>query len=179
MDNIITALTEQMVPFDYFVSIVVCASAIIGLYRGFFRELFSLLAWLASIWSSWFYYPAMVLALTPYISDPFIVPAAVISLFFLFLILFTSIARVLEHFVTLCGLSFLNRPLGVAFGAVRGVAVGFIILSILMVSPMREELWLHQSMTHRHFGEKASRFLDSMTKGRYSNIPSEFLSQGV
>ena len=38
---------------DYLIVGVIAVSAVIGLFRGFFPELISLLSWIVAIWSGW------------------------------------------------------------------------------------------------------------------------------
>lgn len=164
-----------MTVFDYAIAAIIAISFFIGIYRGFFRELFSLIAWLASLWCSWTYYSAIVIYLTDFVPESFIVPVAVSCLFFIFLAVFTVLARILEVIFNFIGLGLLNRPLGAAFGTIRGGAIGFLVLSLLMISPFKDKLWLRQSLTHYYFSKDAAGFLDALTKGRYGKIPLEFL----
>lgn len=165
--------------FDLLNLSLICCSSVLGLIRGFFRELFSLLAWMGALWNSWIYYPAMTLYLTPYLPDPLIVPASVSLLFFIFLSILTVVARLLEFIFSFIGLGLLNKPLGFSFGALRGFVIVFVLLGILMASPLEKEKWLLQSQTHHWLSDKAKKTLDSITRGRYSRIPEEFFPEAA
>lgn len=160
--------------FDLLNIALILGSSILGVLRGFFRELFSFLAWTGALWSSWIYYPAMTLYLTPYVADTFVVPASVSALFFIFLSVFTVVARLLEFIFSFIGLGLLNRPLGLSFGALRGIVMVFVLLALLMASPLEKENWLVKSQTYSWLSPSAKKTLNSITRGRFSRIPGEF-----
>src|SRR5262249_37977751 len=49
----------KMVTLDYIVLAVVLVSAIVGAFRGFLREVFSVISWILAIWLAWKYAPVL------------------------------------------------------------------------------------------------------------------------
>ena len=55
---------------DYVLAVLVAASTIISLFRGFFREAMSLATWVVALWLAWQLGPVLAAALTGMVEDP-------------------------------------------------------------------------------------------------------------
>lgn len=128
---------------------VVLTSVAVGMYRGFFRELLSLLAWLASLWVSWSYHLQLSALVASYLPPSLVVPASMSALLFVSLAACTLVARVVETLLGLAGTAIINRPLGVAFGLTRGGVILVVVTSIFFSSPMKHFPWFQQSLTYQ------------------------------
>lgn len=110
---------------DYVFVLIVLASLVAGLVRGFVRESISLLAWLIGLWVAWHY--AYLLA--PYLGGALGAPglrewvARVLLLVALLLLgaMLGSLVAYLVH--RAAGLAATDRLLGLLFGAIRAVVV--------------------------------------------------------
>jgi membrane protein required for colicin V production len=116
---------ESINTLDIVILAVVGISAIVGLFRGFVREVLSLAAWAGAAWIALtFHEPAKALVLRV-IDDPqWAGILAGAGLFILALILFMVIAGFLSRGVkrtTMLGPA--DRTLGLVFGVLRGVVV--------------------------------------------------------
>lgn len=128
---------------DYFILIVITASTLISLLRGFISEAISLVTWIiAAVVAFKFSHP---------LSDKFagMIHSSslrfVISFIILFLIILI-VGSIINHFLGLMirssGLSGTNRVLGMVFGFARGVLlIAIFILFAGMTSLAREPWW--------------------------------------
>lgn len=124
----ITCLTILIIP------------ALIGLYRGFLRSIFRIVAWILGIVGSY----CSHLFLSDIIIDNFDISsgvAKIIALILGFVIPFT-IAQLVGHFLhTAVSHSFISKPnriLGALFGIIKGLVVCFLLLSIMHILPLKE-----------------------------------------
>lgn len=144
---------------DYFMLVIIGLSFFLGLYRGFFKEFFSLLSWSGSLAGSWYYYEAFAVYLQPFVPLPLLTISSMTLLFFLFLALFTILAKALTVLANALGLSVLKQPLGAAFGILRGGVINFLFLAALLISPVKDESWVTESLVYEHFSDEALSFI--------------------
>ena len=136
--------------FDLVMIAIVLSSSFIGAYRGFFRESLSSLAWVFSLWLSWNFYPVFIEVLEPYLLASLVTPASISLFFFISLAFCTLVARLIERLFSFTGLRVINRPLGVAFGAMRGVVILVIVINIIFSSPINKYSWFRKSLTYQY-----------------------------
>ena len=122
---------------DGLVLVVVGISLIIGLFRGFLREVASLAVWVGGIWLVLHYLPIIQLFLTHWISSSMLQYVAIV-LGALIGILVSSwlLSKIFRAVLRTAGMGFLDRILGLVFGFVRGVLVVsflFVIMSVVGV----------------------------------------------
>jgi membrane protein required for colicin V production len=121
---------------DYLIIVVLVASMLLGLVRGFVREAIAVLAWLCGIWLGWRYAPLIEPALGGMLDKPpastwvsrAIIVVAVLLIGWL-------ISSILGYFLRHSGLSvMIDRLLGMLFGFVRGgvVVAVFVLLAQLV-----------------------------------------------
>ena len=116
---------------DYFFIFIVALSLVVGCYRGFTRELFSLVGWIFA-----FYFANLFsgnfLKFVPFDFGEhinFIIIYMII--FIIILLLATFLASLLNKLIKNIGLGFLNIIMGSIFGFMRGVLISFVIIFLV------------------------------------------------
>lgn len=109
---------------DYSVFAVILLSALMGLVRGFTREVLSLISWAGAVTSTLMFWPLVQHVARQYIDHPMLADGAtILVLFVLFLVLFSLISYFLSNLVRQSMLGGVDRSLGTLFGVFRGMAV--------------------------------------------------------
>ena len=106
---------------DIIVIIFIIISCIMASYRGFVKELFSMICWIGAIFTAFYVYPNLKIEVELYFKNKVIIDA--ISFLIPFLItLFVSniISKWLSPKFSLPGLLFFDKMGGLFFGALRG-----------------------------------------------------------
>ncbi len=124
-----------MTPVDYVILAIVVLSALIGLARGFLREVISLATWVIALWVAWHYSDS----LTPHLggalaTEPYGTWAARTLIALGILILGTLVGITAGNFVRVSLFSGFDRFLGFLFGLLRGglvLGVGVIVAGTL------------------------------------------------
>jgi len=122
----------QLTTLDYFAIGILVVSAVVGLWRGFFREVIALVAWFAAAWLA--YHFCNYLA-TEWLSA--FIPNEAARLASAFLLIFVAVliaagllARAFQSLLSSAGLTLVDRLFGLIFGFVRGALV-LVVLSTL------------------------------------------------
>jgi len=122
----------QLTTLDYFAIGILVVSAVVGLWRGFFREVIALVAWFAAAWLA--YHFCNYLA-TEWLSA--FIPNEAARLASAFLLIFVAVlitagllARAFQSLLSSAGLTLVDRFFGLIFGFVRGALV-LVVLSTL------------------------------------------------
>jgi membrane protein required for colicin V production len=127
---------------------IVVISSIISLFRGFLKEVISLIFWLLAFVLGFKLSPLFSQMLPDSISDPItrVVVAGVI-LFVLTLLIGGLVNFLVQHFVEMAGLSWPNRVLGGAFGLLRGLVIVTVLVMAAGLSPLpRQPIWLGSAL---------------------------------
>lgn len=137
---------------DIAILVIIGISAVISLFRGFVREVLSLVAWVLAFWVVFKFSPRIAAALVDQVSLPSVRMAiAVIVL----LVGTLVVVGIVNYFVGLLidktGLTGTDRMLGVVFGILRGVAVVTIIVVLAGLTPIPQDPWWHASLFLGHF----------------------------
>ncbi len=119
-----------MTPVDYTLLAIVAVSAVIGAFRGFLREIISLVTWLVALWAGWHYAdlvaPHLVGVLAEEPVRTWVSRAAVVLGV---LLVGTLVGAAASYFVRMTLFSGLDRFLGFVFGLLRGG----IVLGVLAI----------------------------------------------
>jgi len=122
-------------------------SAVLAMVRGFSREVLSIASWVAAAAAAYFFHPAVLPYVAPYIdNDKVQLAAAAAIVFFVALIVVTVITMKIADFIIDSRIGALDRTLGFLYGAARGilvVAVGLLFFSWL-VGP-NPPAWISQA----------------------------------
>ncbi len=143
MHSLIIDFFSQLNIIDWAIIGIVIFSVAISLFRGFTVELLSVLIWIIALMAS----ISLVEAVEPVLRQWIDVESvryliAFSSVFIIILLVGKLLALVLKKLLYSTGLSFLDRVLGMAFGAVRGVIVvlGLVLLA-QKIGLDQEALW--------------------------------------
>lgn len=122
-----------MTPADYAIMVIVFVSAILGLVRGFLREVASLLIWILGFWMAVRFAPLIGenLKFVKSTEDRLILGYGVVLL--ATLLVSTLVGMLLKRFVESSGAGVGDRSLGTLFGAARGVVL---VTTLIMVGEM-------------------------------------------
>lgn len=127
---------------------LIALSAVISIFRGFIREVLSLVAWVAAFYVAFRFYPMGVDALSPHIDSELVrLFVAFLGIFISVLIVFSLLNYVIAKLVDGTGLSGTDRFLGVLFGIVRGAAIAIVLIIIVELTPFTEQkIWKSSSL---------------------------------
>ena len=139
---------------DWTIVAIVGVSSVLSLLRGFIKEALSLASWAAASFVAIAFHERLAAIFSKWISTPSIrTVLAFAALFVLTLLIGTIINWLLHQFVIGSGLGGIDRVLGMAFGAARGL---LIVLALVMLLPMalpemKRDAWWHQSRLLPYF----------------------------
>lgn len=132
---------------DIIVLSVIGLSALFGIWRGFVREVLSVVVWIAAIVVARLYSPQLSPlfdSLTDSETARYVMAFAVLC--FGVLILGGIINHFMARLISMAGLQITDRLLGILFGVARGVIIVAIIV-YFAAAVYQTELWWQQSLT--------------------------------
>lgn len=137
----------QLLWVDYVIVAIIAVSALMGLLRGFIKEAFALLLWMAAVWVATQYSRDVSVLLQATIDYPSArIAAAFAMLFFATLILGSLISFILSQLIEKTGLTGSDRLLGMLFGIVRGAVLVSLLVMLAGVTPLPEDPWWKKSL---------------------------------
>ena len=121
-------------------------SALVGLMRGFLKEILSLIAWGAALYAAWlFAQPVAENYVIKFLSDSYIAYIAAFGGIFIGVLFLIGVVNLLiSQVLKATGLGFLDRLLGLILGTVRGVLIGALIifgLKFMVGTPDKLPMW--------------------------------------
>jgi membrane protein required for colicin V production len=131
---------------DILVILVLFASLIFGFFRGFVKELLSLMAWVFAFFVA-YYFSSSVAIILPFEAEFSIKYVGSFVVIFIFVLIVSSILiRHISFFVYKIGLGASNIILGGLFGILRGIIiVYFLIFLIEKTSFVEEPTWQYSN----------------------------------
>ena len=130
---------------DIVILILILLSSVIGLVRGLFKELISLVVWFAAVMLALYFSSAMGDALSGQIEDESIRMVVGFFIIFLATLIVGGIVQVLvKQLISSTGLTGTDRFLGFLFGSARGVLICIVAL-IALKSFEIEAAWWQES----------------------------------
>jgi membrane protein required for colicin V production len=122
-------------------------SIVIGIFRGFTREVLGLASWILAIVAALLFAPAAAVYLEPHISVPSMRIASAYGLvFFTGLVLGAIVTAIVSALVRKSPLSGIDRSIGAGFGLLRGVLLAVIIVWLVGLTPARQDPWWRESL---------------------------------
>ncbi len=132
---------------DYSIIAVIFLSILISLIRGFIREAFSLVTWVAAFWIAFTFYGILAELLVQHFHSPTIRMVVAFGVLFVATLLIGALVNYLiGQLVDKTGLSGTDRLLGIIFGFGRGVLLVTILLMMARLTPLPTEDWWKTSM---------------------------------
>jgi membrane protein required for colicin V production len=126
--------------FDYTVLLVIGASALVAVLRGFVREVLSLVSWVAAFVAASAFAGQLAPLLPEAIpNDSLRMLAAFMLVFGATLLAMVVITLAIVELVRVVGLGFVDRVLGLVFGLVRGLLIVLIAVLLAGLTRLPEE----------------------------------------
>jgi membrane protein required for colicin V production len=128
--------------------VIIVLSFLFGMMRGFWREVISLLTWVAAIVVSTFYASTVsTIFLSQYFTSE--LTANIVSFIGLFLLVWIVgllVNYIVASFVNVRGLSFSNRLFGALFGFARGILIATLIVFFITIAGFQQASWYQGSI---------------------------------
>jgi membrane protein required for colicin V production len=135
-----------MTAFDWIALGIVALSLVVGLFRGFMREIFSLAGWIVAGVVAAAFAEEAATYLPPAVDGPLLRwGLAFIVLFIAVLILSGLVSLLVRRLMRAAGLGAADRMFGAVFGAVRGVAALVVFVLLAGLTPLRDEAFWKDS----------------------------------
>ena len=145
-----------MTIFDIAVLVIVALSALLGWWRGFMYELFSLLGWVAA------YVVARMFSaqLIPYIpqalgAESLRAATAFAAVFIVVLIVGAIVAWLLARLAKFAGLAGMDGKFGAMFGVVRGVLLVLALVWLAGLTSVPQKAWWKNAWTSKPLQQAA------------------------
>ena len=137
-----------MTSFDYIAIAVLVLSALIGLMRGFMREILSLIAYVVAFISAIWWGPGLSNWLVLYIENGLLrTITAYGALFLIVLLLIGLLNMALGALLDRTGLTPADHGLGAVFGTVRGVIIILALVGLAGYTELPREPWWQEART--------------------------------
>lgn len=147
---------------DYLIVALIVISAIVGVMRGFLREVIALITWLVALLVAWHLSGLLEPYLGGLLSSPQVRRwAARAILLFAVLLLGAGIGAVADHLVRLSLFSGMDRFLGFVFGLLRGLLIFGVLVLFCQTLRLDGERWWRKSML-MPYGEDIASIVRSL-----------------
>ena len=165
----------QLNYFDVAVIGIMFLSCLFAFFRGFVREILSLVAWVGSGIITITFFPQLYDVFQPSFTKPFVAAIATTATLYIgSLIGFAIINRYLIRILkSSTGIGFLDNFLGLVFGGLRGafiISLGYFAISVVVSEKNRPE-WLEKAVT-RPFAEAGAVYLSKLAPDYLSKFAS-------
>ncbi|WP_196138074.1 CvpA family protein [Aliikangiella sp. G2MR2-5] len=149
---------------DWAILIVIGLSAGISLLRGFVREALSLAGWILAFFVAKGFYQDFAVLLESHIETPSLrLAVSWAALFFITLTAAGLVNYIIGQLVEKAGLSGMDRIMGMAFGALRGIlVVSFAIIALRAFTPVAQDPWWKRSQLIPHVEIIGNWFYDHL-----------------
>ena len=145
-----------MIWVDYFILAIIVISALLSLWRGFFKEALSLISWLAALWVAMLYFDELGRYLAQWIDTPSVRGAVAFVMLFVGTVMVGGVVGFLVgKLVEKSGLTATDRALGVVFGVARGVVIVAVLVMLAGLTSVPQDPWWHESLLLGHFQDMA------------------------
>ncbi len=153
---------------DYIIIGIIVFSALVSLWRGFIREVMSLIGWVTAFFVASYFYPYLSgyfkQVNSIYLQESELIRngVAAVLLFIVTLIIMSVINALLGKLVDQTGLSGTDRVLGMVFGALRGILIVAAILFFFDFTQASDSQWWKESQLIPHFGFIVKWFFEQL-----------------
>lgn len=140
-----------MIWIDYAILAIVAISAVIGFFRGFFREAIGLASWLIAFWFAFRLAEPLAGILAEWISVRSARLAVAFGGVFILALIVGAVANYfVGQLVSRTGFAGTDRALGGVFGILRGVALLVLLALMAGLTPVPRDAWWGQSLFVGH-----------------------------
>lgn len=137
---------------DWIIIVVVAISALVSLKRGFFKEVLSLVTWIAAIFVAWSFGSSLSVYLTDYFETPSVRMIVSSSILFIATLLVGGLVnKIFATLVQATGLTGTDRVLGMVFGGLRGCLMVVLLVGLMSFAPLEEDAAWKNSVLLPHF----------------------------
>ena len=137
---------------DWIITAVIAISALVSLKRGFFKEVLSLVTWVAAIFVAWSFGASLSPHLNDFITTPSLrMVTASVVLFIATLMVGGLVNKVFATLVQATGLTGTDRVLGMVFGALRGCLMVVLLVGLMSFAPLENDQAWKNSVLLPHF----------------------------
>ncbi|MEE9446781.1 MAG: CvpA family protein [Arenicellales bacterium] len=117
-------------------------SILIGIYRGFVKEILSLGSWVLAALLAFKFGEQAAVYVKPYITQaPLDLAVAYVGVFLISLVAFSIISHIIGQIFSASGMSGIDRSLGSVFGALRAAAVISILILVARFMALDQQQW--------------------------------------
>lgn len=157
---------------------IIVFSLMISLWRGFIREVLSLVGWVAAFFIASKFYPhlsAVLLGLdSPYLQNEYVRNGIAAAILFIAVLIVSGIINaLLSQLADKTGLTGTDRVLGAAFGVLRGVFIvaGLLFFISRFTSFDQSEFW-KESQLIPHFDFIVAWFFEQLEANKHLITPA-------
>lgn len=171
---------EHFTSLDYTILGVVVFSIILSFFRGFLREAISLVTWVLAVILSVKFAPEVSKMLGGVVASQDVRYG--ISLGIVFIIVFIVgliVNKIVGGLVNTTGLGFLDRILGLGFGAARGLVLAVAIILVIGLTPYDNTKWVQHSVLLpylkplvQHLQENLPENIGKVSSWLSNNVPN-------
>lgn len=158
---------------DLVILAIILLSILISFFRGFIKEVISLLSWMFAAWMAFL----LAAPLADYMTFTKVESIRAIVAFmivFVGLIFMGSLVNfIVGRFIRKTPFSMADRTLGLGFGALRGVLVVSLLVFFAGLTPMPQDQWWQQSFTINKFQNIALWIKDALPEQLATNFDFE------
>jgi len=165
---------------DYVIIGICLVSVVVSLFRGFIREVFSLLVWVAAVYAALQAAGPLAVQLEGVIEMPSVrVIIAFVGIFLVVLVVGGLITYLLGKLVDSTGLSSTDRLFGALFGALRGLAIVLAAVIVAGFTPFVADPWWQQSMLLPEMERMATWLVGFFPESIQAYLPGEVITENV
>ena len=132
---------------DWFLLAALVASILIGVLRGFTREVLGLASWILALVAALVLAPHTAGYFESHVATPSLrIASSYAVVFFGALVLGAIVTTIVSMLVRKSALSGVDRMIGGGFGLVRGVLIAVLLVWLVGMTPARKDPWWESSM---------------------------------
>lgn len=119
-----------MIFIDYVLIFIIVVSSVLGVFRGFIKELLAIIGWVLAFYFSSIFSDTVSQYVPFVLDDSLKYFIAYLIIFILVLVIASILIKILNQFVKTVGLTLTNVLMGTLFGFIRGVLLAFILILV-------------------------------------------------
>ncbi|GAB4192893.1 MAG: CvpA family protein [Wenzhouxiangellaceae bacterium] len=159
---------------DYLILAILLLSIVVGLWRGFLREVMAIAVWLAALWLAYRGVGEGALMLEGWIEVPSVrIIVAFASIFIVVLVIGGLLSWLLGRVIATTGLGGTDRLIGMIFGLARGVVLVAVAVLLARFTPFPQDPWWRQSRLLPYFERVAETAETWLPQSIRQYLPAE------